>query len=163
MFVYYFVLVPLTVDETVEALTDSPGDLTAWARLAYEVGDELRMRIQPDAGRPTKEVELIVGQPSSRGKGLYLPIIWKATGAESLFPLLEADLILEALGDDTTQITLRGSYTPPLGPVGRVLDRALLHRLAESCVRDFMLRIQDALDPTSQAVSSERPRKTSTD
>jgi hypothetical protein len=151
MLVYYFVFVTRTVAETVQALTDSPGDLTVWARLAYEGGEELRTRVQPGVGRLTKEVEIVVGKPRSQSMAVYVPISWKATGAESLFPLLEADLIVEAVGDEMTQITLRGSYKPPLGPVGKLLDRALLHHLAEGCVKNFMDRIQAALDPANHA------------
>ncbi|CAN5186727.1 hypothetical protein BH18ACT5_BH18ACT5_08940 [soil metagenome] len=151
MLVYYFVYVPGPVAETVRALTDSPGDLTVWARLAYEGGEELRMRIQPESSRLTKEVEIVVGKPRSLTTAVYVPIIWKATGAESLFPLLEADLIVEAVGKAMSQITFRGSYTPPLGPLGRLLDRTLLHHLAEGCVKNFMDRIQAALDSSSSA------------
>ncbi|MBA2725714.1 MAG: hypothetical protein H0U53_06975 [Actinobacteria bacterium] len=149
MLVYYFVYVPLPVAETVRSLTDKPGDLTVWARLAYEGGEELRMRVQPEASRLTKEVEVVVGKPRAQSKAVYVPISWRATGAESLFPWLDADLIVEAVGDTMTQVTLRGSYEPPLGPVGRLLDRALLHHLAESCVKNFMDRLQAALDPAS--------------
>lgn len=151
MFVYYFVFVPRTVGETVQALTDSPGNLTVWARLAYEGGEELRTRVHPGAGKLTKEVEIVVDTPRSLAKSVCVPITWKATGAESLFPRLDADLIVAAVGDQMTQITLRGSYKPPLGPVGELLDRALLHHLAEACVKNFMDRIQAALDPASHA------------
>jgi hypothetical protein len=162
MFVYYFVYVPLSVSQAVAALTDSPGDLSVWAKLAYEGGEELRMRVQPEASLLTKEVEIVVGAPRSKSNAVCVPISWKATGVESLFPLLEADLIVEAVGDTMTQITLRGSYQPPLGPIGRLLDRALLHRLAESCVKDFMDRIKEALDSgraESVAESAEYPAR----
>lgn len=149
MLVYYFVHVPGTVDKTVQALTDSPGNLTVWARLAYEGGEELRTRVQPGAGAVTKEVEIVVGKPRWGPRAVYVPISWRATGAEALFPLLEADLIIEAVGDEMTQITLRGSYKPPLGPVGKILDRAFLHHLAEACVKNFMDRIEGALNPSS--------------
>ena len=68
---------------------------------------------------PAKEVEIVVGQPASWSGGVHVPISWKATGIDVLFPVLEADLIVEAVGDDMTQITLRGSYKPPLDPVGQ--------------------------------------------
>ena len=145
MLVYYFVLVPGPVDQVAQSLTDSVGDLTVWARLAYEGWEELRTHIKPGAWIPAKEVELVVGKPASRSGAVHVPISWKATGPDALFPVLEADLILEPVGDEITQITLRGSYKPPLGAVGKVLDRALLHRLAEACVKDFMDRIQMAL------------------
>lgn len=135
MLVYYFVYAAGTVEKVAQGLTDSPGELTVWARLAYEGGEELRTRIKPGAWMPAKEVQIVVGTPASRPGAVFVPISWKATGADVLFPVLEADLIVEAVGDHMTQITLRGSYKPPLGPVGRLLDRALLHHLAEGCVK----------------------------
>ena len=149
MLVYYFVYVTGKVDTVAKSLTDSTGDLTVWARLAYEGGEELRTRIKPGAWMPAKEVEITVGTPVWRPGGVHMPMSWKATGPDVLFPVLEADLILEAVGDELTQITLRGSYKPPLGPVGRLLDRALLHHLAEACVKNFMDRIESALNPSN--------------
>ena len=87
-----------------------------------------------------------------------MPISWKATGTDVLFPVLEADLIVEAVGDHMTQVTLRGSYKPPLGPVGRLLDRTLLHHLAEACVKNFMDRIEGALNPLDPNIVAVEPR-----
>jgi hypothetical protein len=145
LFIYYYVHVPGSVDEVVQALGDRPGEMTAWATLAYEGSDELRARVYPGLGMPTREVEVVVGRVTRRQSAVHIPISWKASGSAFLFPTLEADLIVEAVGDGLTQVTIRGSYEPPLGPVGRFLDRALLHRLAEACVKNFMDRLGDAI------------------
>lgn len=147
MLIYYFVHVHGTVDQAAQALTDSSGNLKVWAQLAYEGGEELRARIEPVGWLPAKEVEITLGTPRMRLGTVTIPMVWKATGPEVLFPMLEGDLIVEAVGVDLTQITLRGSYKPPLGRLGELLDRALLHRLAEACVKNFMDRIQAALVP----------------
>lgn len=149
MLVYYFVYVTAPVEKVAGMLTDSSGNLSVWARLAYADGEALRTRITAGSWIPAKEVELVVGKPTSRPGAVHMPISWKATGTDLLFPILEADLILEAVGEDMTQVTLRGSYKPPLGPVGRLLDRALLHRIAEACVKNFMDRIPAAFEPSS--------------
>jgi hypothetical protein len=36
-------------------------------------------------------------------------------------------------------------YVPPLGAVGRTIDRALLSRVAEATVKDFLDRVADAI------------------
>jgi hypothetical protein len=154
MLLYYFVHVPRPMDDVVQALTDSPSDLTVWARLAFEGGEELRTRVQPSIGVVTKEVEIVIGSPRPAGSVVFVPVSWKATGVEALFPVLEADLIIEAVGDGMTSITLRGSYKPPLGPVGRLLDRALLHHLAEACVKSFLDRIADALSQSPEVATN---------
>ena len=46
---------------------------------------------------------------------------WKATGAQRLFPLLEADLEVAGLGATRTQLSISARYRPPMGPLGRVL------------------------------------------
>jgi len=66
---------------------------------------------------------------------------WKATGAQRLFPLLEADLEVAGLGATRTQLSISARYRPPMGPLGRVLDRALLHRVAEAALKDFLDRV----------------------
>lgn len=145
MLVYYFVHVEQPVEAVVRELTDAPGRLTAWGRVAYEGWDELRTRIHPSFPALTKEVEVVVEQARRRGGATIIPITWKATGIGSLFPVLEADLVVEAIGADLSQITLQGSYRPPLGALGRLLDSALLHRFAEACVKDFLNRLAEAV------------------
>ena len=63
---------------------------------------------------------------------------WKPAGLDSLLPTLEADIELGALGPERTQLSISARYTPPLGSLGRALDRALLHRVAEATVKDFL-------------------------
>ena len=48
----------------------------------------------------------------------------------------------------TTQVAISARYTPPLGALGRAIDRAVLHRVAEATLKDFMDRLRAALlDP----------------
>ena len=73
---------------------------------------------------------------------------WRASSADQLFPVLTADLELSACEGSGCQLSLMGSYRPPLSVVGDVGDRLLGHRIAEACVRRFVLdvaaRIEDA-------------------
>src|SRR6266480_4923771 len=43
------------------------------------------------------------------------------------------------------EIELSARYKPPFGLVGESLDRALLHRVAEATVRDFVERVAGVL------------------
>ncbi|HJU81022.1 MAG TPA: hypothetical protein VJ796_04650 [Acidimicrobiia bacterium] len=155
MFVYYFVHVEKPFEAVVRDLTDAPGRLTAWGRVAYEGWDELRTRIHPSFPALTKEVEVTVGKLRQRGGATTVPISWKATGIGALFPVLEADLVVERIGADLTQITLQGRYRPPFGAVGRLLDAALFHRLAEACVKDFLNRLAEAVGAPGDDDSGE--------
>jgi hypothetical protein len=78
---------------------------------------------------------------------------WEATGSGRLFPKLEADLELAPLGPSRTQLAISARYRPPLGAVGRVVDRAALHVVAEATIKDFLDRVAERLT-TSLAVAS---------
>jgi hypothetical protein len=54
---------------------------------------------------------------------------------------MEAELTVAAMADSLTQVVFQGNYQPPLGSVGRMLDRALLSRFAEASVKDFVDRV----------------------
>jgi hypothetical protein len=63
-----------------------------------------------------------------------------------IFPMLDGDLELAPLGSERCRLTLSASYMPPFGDVGRALDRALLHRVAQSTVRSFLARVAMSLE-----------------
>ena len=47
--------------------------------------------------------------------------------APGLFPALEADLEVAPLPPDRTQLAMSARYLPPLGSIGKVVDRAVLY------------------------------------
>ena len=49
------------------------------------------------------------------------------------------------LSPEETQIEIEGDYTPPLGAVGRALDAAVLHRVAEAAVHRFLEDVVEQL------------------
>jgi hypothetical protein len=94
-----------------------------------------------------------LGTPFRIASKTILPMSWQATGAEKLFPSLEADVEVAALGASRTQLSVSARYRPPLGPVGRVIDKALLHRVAEATIKDFLDRAGEALTARSLALA----------
>lgn len=93
-----------------------------------------------------REVSVAVGGRRARGDGVAVSIRWEAVEAERLFPVLDGDLELAPLGSDDCRLILAASYIPPLGTLGRALDRALLHRVAESTVRAFLSKLAEHLE-----------------
>lgn len=138
---YYFVVLapgPFEhVDRALREVLEGNG-LHGAAQVGYRKGEELRTRLGLGNGPVAKTVRLEVGSPIRGEDEITIPLTWEATGAPDLFPRMEADLVLSALGPDLTHLAFRGSYRPPLGRVGRALDRALLHRLAETSVKGFV-------------------------
>ena len=101
-------------------------------------------------GRPgrrvEKKVEVELGSPTRLTEKIIIPFSWHATGLEALFPVLDADFEVAPLGQGRTQLALSGRYQPPLGSLGQALDRALLHRVAEATVKDFLDRVAERVD-----------------
>jgi hypothetical protein len=50
---------------------------------------------------------------------------------------------------------LKANYAPPLGRLGRLVDRTLLRGIAQATVKDFVERLAQALDV--QIRSSSQP------
>lgn len=101
------------------------------AELGFKVGDR----------RLKRQIELELGE-ALRGATLTIrPVRWHAAANAGLFPELEGHLEVAALGAGATQLGLSANYRPPLGLVGKLADRTLLHRVAEVTVKDFLERV----------------------
>ncbi|NOY55329.1 MAG: hypothetical protein GXP34_05005 [Actinobacteria bacterium] len=150
MFVSYFSQVPVPFDIAVERLEPVLGELGGWAHEAYRNGEKLRARIGMGKVAPmiAKTVVLETATPERGLDSLIIPVSWRATGAPMFFPMMRADLHLLRVSKDTTQIRLSGSYTVPLGSIGQIFDDALLHRIAEGTIENFVNRIAEALTTT---------------
>jgi hypothetical protein len=145
MFVRYFTHVPAGLAVVQQRIEEVRSFLAEWAGVAYRDGEELRARVGPEPSRFAKEVDLIIGPPEVRKAGLVFPVRWSAAGAEALFPKLEASLILTHLGREMTSLSLEGTYQPPLGPLGRAVDRVALRKFAEATVKDWVDRVAEAV------------------
>lgn len=159
MFVYFFTHLMRPFDE-VEPLFVEHAERWIPHHLeeAFESREALRVRVGLGKGfRVGKDVLVSVGESRREETKTFLPIDVQATHPASLFPHLQADLELARLGPGMTQLTLRGSYRPPLGLVGEAIDRALLHRVAEAAVKDFVEQLGARLEAALGRVSSGYP------
>ncbi|MGH7776219.1 MAG: hypothetical protein ACREPI_03465 [Candidatus Dormibacterales bacterium] len=122
-------------------------------RLLAEVGFNLGRRWLGRRG------EISVGVPAEAAGTLLVPLSWRSLSKEGLFPFVEADLELARMGARMTQLSLSARYTPPLSVVGSIIDRALLHRVAEAAARDFVERVGEVLAvPPGGKDGYRRPR-----
>ena len=87
-----------------------------------------------------REVQISVGETMRFPSKTVLPISWRPASGNRLLPALEADLEIAPLGPRRTQLAISARYDPPLGAIGQAIDRALLHRVAEATVKDFLDR-----------------------
>jgi hypothetical protein len=147
MFARYYVELQRDAAEVARGLTTCPEEwLPSLARSASSRGDRLLVEVGfGEDHRLTRQVEVTFGSPIGIPSKTILPMSWVATGAPGLFPDLEADLEVAPLGPDRCQLSMSARYSPPLGPLGRALDRSALHRVAEATLKDFLDRAADAL------------------
>jgi hypothetical protein len=151
VFVEYSTKVDAGLAQVEKELDQIRANLQDWADIAYREGEQLRARVGPSDSL-AREVNLEIGVAEIHSSGLVYPIHWTATGATLLFPELRADLVLSKDGSTRTALTLKGTYQPPLGMLGRIADRAGLGRVAEATVRHWIDRLALALSPDSQHV-----------
>jgi hypothetical protein len=148
MFIRYYLDLEIPFEDAEPALTSAPGEwVPGLARDAGDRADRLLIEVGfPIAdGRLDKQVEIGFDPPFRLPNKTLLPMWWRATAAEQLFPALDADIEVAALGPNRTQLSMSARYHPPMGAVGRVLDRTLLHRVAEATVKDFLDRVGEGL------------------
>jgi hypothetical protein len=146
VFARYFVELSLGVDRVEDLLTrDAHTWLSGVAEQANRRGDDLLSDVGfGDRGRTARTVTIELGSAVRMRTKTLIPLHWSAVGRPELFPALDADLEIAPLGDGT-QLALSARYAPPLGAVGRAIDRALLSRVAEATIKDFLDRVAEAI------------------
>jgi hypothetical protein len=157
MFLRYYVELDLPAEQAEKALLDFPSTwLPALADSAVERAEPLLAEV--GIGRPslrvTKCVTVRLGQPVRFPSKLSIPMTWDPDGW--LLPQLHAELELGTLGKDRSQLALSGRYDPPLGTVGRTVDRIALHRIAEATIKDFLDRLATILQSLQPSPDHQR-------
>jgi hypothetical protein len=92
-----------------------------------------------------RRTEVQVGPVQRFAYGVTVQIGWKGARHPGLYPELEGHLRLERRQPSGSVLRLDARYTPPAGRIGATVDRALMHRVAESSVRDFLDRVTEIL------------------
>ncbi len=118
--------------------------LSGACEAAYLGGLMAVLRVGPFGGKWgfSKLVRVCYLEPARR----TVPLRWEATGAAGeLFPVLDADLILTRHGDERALLALTGSYRPPFGRAGVILDKAIMHRLATATIRSLLGTLSAAI------------------
>jgi hypothetical protein len=132
-----------------EALSaDALGIFQRATTVATSRADDLRAKLHAHVGPidvtadvtielgPTDDTPLGSGRPALR-----IPLTWRAVRASGAFPMMQAELSIYPLTATETQLELAGTYAPPLGPIGRTIDKAVLHRIAEASVLQFLQEV----------------------
>ncbi|MEP6759082.1 MAG: hypothetical protein ABJB55_07805 [Actinomycetota bacterium] len=147
MFARYFVELALDRERVERVLIGAPRSwLPGIATEANLHGDRLLAEVGVgDDVRIARAVTIDLGSPIRLPTKTVLPLRWTATGVSGLFPSLDADLEIAPLGQDRCQLSMSARYVPPLGALGRAIDRALLFRVAEATIKNFLDQVRDGI------------------
>ena len=132
MYVQHSVHVDRPSAECAEVLQRGPR--TWFPRLQEDSKSAVGLRVAGVTVRKRVTVEL--GEPEHQGDWTNVPISWKATFPEQLFPVLTGRLELVPVDKKVTRLTVSGMYEPPLGRLGALIDEAVMHSVAEATVRE---------------------------
>lgn len=132
MFVQHSVHIDRPVAECAAALQRGPR--TWFPHLSGEGRSDVGLKVAGISVRKRVTVEL--GEPEAKGDWTNVPISWRATFPEKLFPVLTGRLELTPVEKQVTRLTLSGMYEPPLGKLGGLIDEAVMHSVADATVRE---------------------------
>ncbi len=102
-----------------------------------EIGKEIQIDVLGsfDTERPT----------AGTSRQTRVELQWHAVGNAALFPNMKAEIALYPLSGTETQLDFNGTYEPPFGPLGIVLDVMVGHRIAEASVHQFIVDVAEQL------------------
>ena len=150
MFIRYFLELQLPFGEVERPLLAAPASwLPGMATEAEHQGERLLIEVGFELGvdrRIDREVQIEVGEPVSvPSTTTKLPITWKAKHGARAFPAARWRHRDRSTRNRAHTTVDERSLPSPLGMIGRALDRALMHRVAEATVKDFLDRVGERL------------------
>jgi hypothetical protein len=101
------------------------------------------------SGLALQRAEVRLSDARDTGGYIVRSLSWLSARADRIFPVLEGDFELFRLPYAGWQLSLVGMYRPPLSVVGGAADKVLGQRVAEACVRRFVLDVAERLEPAT--------------
>lgn len=99
------------------------------------------------AGIPVrKKVAVDFGDLAKTSTWAVVPVTWKATFAEKLFPAMTGRVAVSPVSKLETRLTVTGMYDPPLGKLGEQLNETLMHKVADRTVKELAVSIAEKLN-----------------
>src|ERR1700693_1281966 len=159
-----FVRHSVHIDHPVAACTEAfmSGPRKWFPRLSGKNGGSVGIHI---AGVPVrKRVAVTVGEPVRTATWTVIPLDWKATFPEHLFPSMTGRIELAPVDKNVSRLTVSGMYEPPLGKLGKQLDETVMQGIADATVKELAESIAKRIEAavSAQARKSRGPGSTGT-
>jgi hypothetical protein len=84
-----------------------------------------------------KRVVVTLGEPVKTATWTVIPLDWKATFPEHLFPKMTGRIELAPVDANVSRLTVSGMYEPPLGKLGKQLNETVMQGVADATVKDL--------------------------
>jgi hypothetical protein len=146
-----FVRHSVHIDHPVAACTDAlmSGPKKWFPRLSGKNVGSVGLHI---AGVPvTKRVVVTLGEPVKTTTWTVIPLEWKATFPEHLFPRMTGTIEMAPVDKGISRLTVSGMYEPPLGKVGDTLNETVMKGVADATVKELAEAIAKRLDTAVKA------------
>lgn len=148
---YAYTYADVAYDDAIALLAEDPeGVLQSATEASVEHADDVVARLELGVGgfEVGRDVVVHLGtfDPVEQLRGV-LPLHWEAAQGHVLFPTVDATLEVAAMSlhPPMVQVTLTGNYHPPMGLVGRAIDR-VAHRAAEAVIHRFVRDVAERLE-----------------
>lgn len=92
-------------------------------------------------GRIARRIAVETGPVQRFAYGVTVHVRWRAAAHAELYPELDGHLRAEGRKPSGSTLRFDARYMPPGGRLGASMDRAVMHRVAEGSVEDFMDRV----------------------
>ena len=135
-----------------QVLQDEPGTVLSESPATDVTTDQFRIDLGIDLGRGAsvhQQATVRLGEARSTATTLLLPMRWQATGREGVLPSFEGELEASKAAAGT-ELRLAGTYTVPLGVVGRFGDGVIGRRLARQSLGALVERLAGRLESEMQ-------------
>ena len=100
-----------------------------------------------------QQITVHLGAPRSTGNGLVMPLSWEATGRFAWLPAFDGELDVGPASGGAN-VRLRGTYTVPLGVLGRVGDTVAGGRIARRSLAGLVERLAARLEREAEQTSA---------
>lgn len=104
-------------------------------------------------GHLQRQALLEIGHMESGEGWAVVPVSWRAADADVLFPTFAGELQATGLPQGRCELALVGSYRPPMGAVGELVDRLVLHRVASLALATFLAHVAERLTVTARSAA----------
>lgn len=140
---YFYTLVESPPEAAKQRLAGDPSLWLPAPAMPSAAGWQVALHAQGALPRAVSHhlVDVELGTAFGGSERLLRPVRWRSASAPGLFPVFDGDLELVGLSGGESQLTLVGTYRPPLSVAGAVGDALLGHHVAEACVRRFVLDV----------------------